>query len=359
VPREALTLGRAISLWEGSLRASRKADITISGYVSAVARIETACGRDTDPASITIEDLEAIVATWRRVSATTAHNRIVAWRQFFRWGRRRYGWPDPTDQLALPRKDDPALRRLTPAEVAAMLQADIDEVTGTAVWVLAFLGLRRAELMALRWAHVDLVGGTATIDHRTAKGRKGRTIPIPPALVTRLAWARELRADGAADDCYVLPRRDGYQFVDPNRLIRWRTPASKNAVDRAVKRVAGEAGVRYPEEITSHMLRRHLLEQLLEHGTDSYVAAALAGHASIQTTARYGGGASLQAVRRALGTLDFVTPNPPAETEKDADEQADSGGASRDRTDVQAQLASQAEGEGPSDRPDSASEATS
>ena len=55
------------------------------------------------------------------------------------------------------------------------------------------------------------------------------------------------------------------------------------------------------------MFRRHLLEHLLEGGTDSYVAAALAGHSSIQTTAQYGGGASLNAVRRALRGLDFVT----------------------------------------------------
>src|SRR5262245_14174306 len=107
--------------------------------------IETAVGRDADPATVTIEDLENIIARWRGVSPTTAHNRIVAWRQFFQWGRRRYGWPDPTDNLDLPRNDSPALRRLTLVEVNAMLDANVDEITGTAVWILGYLGIRNDE----------------------------------------------------------------------------------------------------------------------------------------------------------------------------------------------------------------------
>jgi integrase len=304
--REALTIARAISLWEGSLRASRKAERTIAGYIRAIVMVEDEVGRHTDPSSITTEDLEAVIATWRGISATTAHNRIVAWRQFFAWGRKRYAWPDPTDALVLPRKDQPELRRLTPGEVAAILDAPVDPITRTAVHVLAYTGLRRGELMALRWGDIDLLAGTLRVDHRTAKGRKGRLIPIPPPLVDHLAETKDARGRHAEDDCYVFPRRDGFQFVDPDRLIRWREPASDNAVDRAVKDAARAAGVRNAREITSHMFRRHLLEQLLEQGTTPYIAAALAGHASIQTTAQYGGGASLRAVRDAVGGVDFV-----------------------------------------------------
>lgn len=319
--RETITLRRAISLWEVSLRAARKADRTIDGYVRAVEYLERAAhiGQHADPASISVEDLERIVAAWpKRLSNTTVHNRQVAWRQFFAWGA-RYGWPDPTAQMQLAPKDEPELRRLTTPEWEAILAAPVHEIDLTAVWVLAFAILRRSELMNLTWGFVDLDGETMRVF--LGKGRKGRLVPLHPLLVARLRLARAIRGETCTSDaCYVLPRRDGYQFVDPSTLVRWREPAADNAVDRLVKKAATTAGVRNPDEITSHMFRRYLLERMQDDGTSPYIAAALAGHRSIQTTAKYGGGASLRAVRAAVAAIDFVTPTSPMARDIDHDQ---------------------------------------
>lgn len=303
---DVLSLGRAISLWEGSLRASRKAPKTVRGYVRHAEYLEEALGRDYDPATITIEDLEAVAAKWRDLSPTTVHNRMVAWREFFAWGARRYGWGDPTRNLPLPRKDEPALRRLRQHEVDAMLGA----TTGrdhVAIALFAMLGPRLGEVIGLTWADVDLDAGELRIDHRTAKGRKGRTVPIPHALLMILVRAkleREAHQPGAAaPHCFVIYRRKpgGPDLMTSDEIEQYDRACKDKSIHSLVKRAARAAGIRDPESVTSHMFRRYLLESLLERGISPYVAAALAGHASIETTARYGGGASLKAVREALG----------------------------------------------------------
>jgi len=303
---DVLGLGRAISLWEGSLRASRKAPKTVRGYVRAVEYLEDALGRNYDPATIRIEDLESVAAKWRDLSPTTVHNRMVAWREFFSWGDKRYGWPDPTRNLPLPRKDEPALRRLRQGEVDAMFAATSGR-DHVAIAIFAMLGLRLSEVIALQWADVDLDGGELRIDHRTAKGRKGRTVPLPHALVMVLVRAKlereSHRPGAAAPHCFVVyRRRPGDPMLGTrDEIEQYEQGCKDKSIHSLVKRAARAAGVRDPESVTSHMFRRYLFERLLEAGHSPYVVAALAGHASIDTTAKYGGGASLKAVREALG----------------------------------------------------------
>lgn len=319
---DVLSLGRAISLWEGSLRASRKAPKTIRGYVRACEYLEESLGRDYDPATIRIEDLEAVAGKWRDLSPTTVHNRMVAWREFFAWGGRRYQWPDPTRNLPLPRKDAPALRRLSESEVDAMLAAS-EGRDHVALAIFSMLGLRLSEVIALTWADVDLDGAELRIDHRTAKGRKGRTVPIPHALVMILIRAkltREAHRPGAAAPaCFVVYRRKpgGPDLMTRDEIEQYERACKDKTIHALVKRAARAAGIRDPESVTSHMFRRYLLERLLERGVSPYVAAALAGHASIETTAKYGGGASLKAVREALGD------NPLCDTETGSLERLD------------------------------------
>lgn len=318
--REALTLGRAISLWERSLAASRKAPRTIKGYVRACEYLETELGRDVDPSSVTIEDLEGILAKWQARSPTTVHNRMVAWREFYAWGQRRYGWQNPTVLLNLPRKDEPEFRRLNTTEVEAMISASSDDRVRLSVLILARLGLRRSELMALRWMHVDLVNATMTVDHATAKGRKGRTIPLPRDLVDLLARTMDQRGDqNTRPNLFVIPYRRGGQWQTEAERTDYTRGISDNSVDFLVKKAAKAARIANDASVTSHMFRRHLAEVLLDQGTSPYVVAALLGHASIRTTQQYGGGASLRAVREALSTMpsavvrDEIEPDVPGE----------------------------------------------
>lgn len=300
------TLGRAISLWQRYLEAQRKADSTIYAYVNAVTLLEHAFGADVDPDTITIEDLEGVIATWRRLDVNTVRNRLVAWRQFYRWGARRHGWPRLADEIDLPKRSRPALRRLTRAEVEAMLAQPAVERASSCVWILVCSAVRIGEMQAMRWRDVDLVAGRLTVEHVTAKGRKGRVVPIPDQLVAHLAAVKDSRGELATrDDCYVIPHRRRAQFIPEDEAIVWTERTSQTTIGRMLKEIAREAGVRAADEVTAHMFRRYYLEQILDDGTSDYIAAAIAGHASVQTTAEYGGGASIQATTRVVRGINF------------------------------------------------------
>lgn len=293
-------LGRAIGQWEGVLRLRGFSERTISSYVYNVELLERMLGREVDPASITLDDIEALAARWRGVSASTKRNRLIALGEFFKWGCARHSWPEnPMRLVTLPRRADPVLRRLSAAEVEAILMASeqMPERAALVVKLFAYLGVRRSEVVLMRWRDADLVESTLII---RGKGRKTRIVPIPPALLDQLAVSKTMRGPGAGDDCYLLPLRRRGGFVDPDSMIEWDRPSTGATIDAIVKEAARIAKVARPSEVASHQFRRYLLERLLDSGVSPYVAAALAGHASIQTTASYGGGASLRAVSEAL-----------------------------------------------------------
>lgn len=294
-----LTLGAARDLWEGSLRAERKADRTVTSYLRAIDYVIELHGADRNPGTMRIEDIELVIARWRGVSATTVHIRLVAIREFYRWGEARYGWDNPTRLLNLPRKDQPQLRRLTIDEVQGIAIAALGMRARDRVIVSIFchLGLRRAEVLALQWGDVDLDGGTLRV---TGKGRKDRLLPIPPAL----SQVFLLNRGDARDDSFIAHHITVKTevWLDTGGVVRpdLTRPCSAQTIDRIVKRCAELAGVRNPRTVTSHQFRRSLLGRLLDSGVSPYIVAALAGHADIKTTAGYGGGASLQAVRETL-----------------------------------------------------------
>lgn len=297
--REALTLGRAISLWEGSLRAQVKANSTIEQYVRSVEYLEDELGRDCDPASITIEDIEAVMSTWKGRSPTTVRNRLVAMREFFKWGGKRHGWPNPTDGIDIPPRDDPALRRITRAEVTAMLDAHVVERARLYVCLLTYTAARIETLRHTRWQDVDLVDAQITFPHEHAKGRRGYQIEIAPPLLDALARSKDLRGQNAYDQAYLVPARRRAQFIPEEEATLWDRPASQMSLGRMIKAVASEAGVRAPAQVTAHMFRRYTLEHIV-NAYGIYVGAALAGHKSIQTTASYAGRASREKVAEAL-----------------------------------------------------------
>lgn len=334
--REALTLGRAISLWEGSLRAQVKANSTIEQYVRSVEYLEDELGRDCDPASITIEDIEAVMSTWKGRSPTTVRNRLVAMREFFKWGGKRHGWPNPTDGLDIPPRDEPALRRLTVAEVTAMLDARVLERAHLYVHLLAYTAARIETLRHVRWQDVDLVEGRITFPHANVKGRRGYEVPIAPQLVETLARSKDLRGTNAYDQAYLVPARRRAQFIPEEEATLWDRPASQMSLGRMIKAVAAEAGVRAPAQVTAHMFRRYTLEHIV-NAYGIYVGAALAGHKSIQTTARYAGRASREKVAEAL--RETALRDTPAATRKTA-----GNGRTWDRTKAESPERSGADG---------------
>lgn len=169
-------------------------------------------------------------------------------------------------------------------------------------------GLRRAEAAALRIEDVDVHQCALRVQ---GKGNKVREVFLSPRAMTFVQqWlacrAELLRGEGPREAASVgplflpLPKRvlttcPGWRLSQAG--IRAMTPQAIYAI---VRRRATEAGV---ASLSPHDLRRTFIGDLLDAGADIAVAAALAGHASVTTTARYDR-RGRRARRRAASLLD-------------------------------------------------------
>ncbi len=98
------------------------------------------------------------------------------------------------------------------------------------------------------------------------QGKGGRRRVIPLTLTARQALQRW---------------RDAQQPGPTARLF----PLTLRAVQKLLARLSRQAGLDRP--VTPHMLRHTFAKQLVDAGVPLDRVAALAGHASLSTTARY------------------------------------------------------------------------
>jgi integrase len=194
---------------------------------------------------------------------------------------------NPSDGVTPPKVEQARLVTPTPAQLAAIF-GRVDDDFRIALAVAAMTGLRRGELLALRWDNVDLEGAPAVRVEgslqRTAEGlrvfppkteRSRRSVPMPPTLVAMLRTHRDeqverrgLAGQAWSDGEYVFDRGDG-RPVDPDRLGK----AYRDARD-----AAGLGGIRL------HDLRHAYATLQIAEGTDARLVSDLLGHATVAFT---------------------------------------------------------------------------
>ena len=178
----------------------------------------------------------------------------------------------------------PAGRAAGPGELAALMRVCTEANTAAgardaAIVALAYgAGLRRAELAALELEHVtrsDDNGHELVTIRVLGKGDKERLAYLDDgAALAVIDW---LRVRGDAPGRLFWSGRKG------GRINRGRGLTSQ-AVRDIVARRADQAAI---EELSPHDLRRTFVSDLLDAGVDIATVAGMAGHTSVQTTARY------------------------------------------------------------------------
>lgn len=171
----------------------------------------------------------------------------------------------------------------TTAQVARFLEATRDD-RHAALWTLAATtGLRRGELLGLRWIDLDLETGTLTVRQtlvqyaklRTTKEpkteRSRRTIPLP---VVTIAALRSHRAVQAAEQLAAGPAWTETGLVFTDEIGRATEPATISAT---FKRHVRDAGL---PPISLHGLRHTWATLALDAGVDVLYVAEVLGHSS-------------------------------------------------------------------------------
>lgn len=172
----------------------------------------------------------------------------------------------------------PAGRELSTGEILALMTAcqSDDSPAGTRdaamIALLYACGLRRQEVVSLSMASYDPETGKLVI---TGKRSKQRT-----AYLTNGAF------DAIADWLSIRGSENDALFVAINKGGKLDTekPLTAQAVYNVLQKRAAESGV---NDFSPHDLRRTFVSDLLDKGADIATVSKMAGHANVQTTARY------------------------------------------------------------------------
>ena len=171
---------------------------------------------------------------------------------------------------------DPSRPAVGDDEVLARALEDAQDAE--LVRVAAYAGLRRGELVALRWRDVDFAGRKIIVrrslsgatEVRSTKSRRAREVPLPAQASSALDSLSQRGEFTGADD-YVFCSRLGRR-LDPS------------AMRRRFERARDAAGL---ELLRFHDLRHTYGSLLVAGGIDLASVKAAMGHSRITTTERY------------------------------------------------------------------------
>lgn len=172
----------------------------------------------------------------------------------------------------------PAGRELTAGELAALMRVCAEDQSpagarDAAIIAVAYAagGERRAEVVGLELADYNPQTDTLII---RGKGHKERTAYLP-----------NFALDALNDWLKVRGNHAGALFQPINKGGRLQDRAmTDQAIYDMLKKRAEQAGI---ADFSPHDLRRTFVSDLLAAGVDIATVAKMAGHANVQTTARY------------------------------------------------------------------------
>jgi len=185
---------------------------------------------------------------------------------------------NPVKGVRLLRENNVRARCLDRQEIARLLD-ELPEYLQPLVQCALYTGMRKGELLNLKWQDVDLESDTITV--RTSKNDQGRFIPIAPELHEVLSG---------------MMGREDFVFSGPGRD---RIRSFKAGFDKALKR----AGI---EDFRFHDLRHTFASHLVRNGVDLLTVKELMGHKTLAMTLRYAH-LSPDQKRSAVRTLGFST----------------------------------------------------
>jgi integrase len=191
---------------------------------------------------------------------------------------------NPAELVKPPKVERKEMKTVDADQTVQMFEA----ARGTMVFIPILLGvlcgLRRGEILALRWRSVDLEKGRLSVVASTeqfrgvrekeTKSGKGRLVALPPMLVAELRRYRVQQAEWflrlgvrLTDDHHVVTKEDGESM--------W--PSS---LGRAVRKFMQQHG----QQVRLHGLRHSHATQMLAQGVHPKIAQERLGHSSISIT---------------------------------------------------------------------------
>jgi integrase len=214
----------------------------------------------------------------RELSNKTKNNLLVLMHAIFRRAVKLYGLPaNPVasvDRFRVRSSGD--IQVFSPEEVWALVRAAKSDADAAIFLTAAFTGLRRGEVLALRWRDVDFAGSTIRVRASYAAGKlttpksgKVRAVPMAPDVASALAKLGD-RERYTGDDDFVFAGEAGL-------------PLDGDALSSRYRDALARAGLR---PLRFHDLRHTFGTRMIAKADIRRVQEWM-GHADIQTTMKY------------------------------------------------------------------------
>ncbi|HEY3434826.1 MAG TPA: tyrosine-type recombinase/integrase, partial [Solirubrobacterales bacterium] len=168
--------------------------------------------------SITTSMVEAWIAGVERAPATRT-KALVLMHGIFRRARKLYRLPtNPVAEVEKPPTQSSGdIEVFSPEEVMALVRGAASEQDAAIYMTAAFTGLRRGELLALRWRDVDFSGQVIRVRGSYAEGvlttpksGKVRSVPLAPSVAEILAKLGQRDQWTGDDDLVFVGQAGGY-----------------------------------------------------------------------------------------------------------------------------------------------------
>ena len=179
---------------------------------------------------------------------------------------------NPADGCALPKAERKEMQTLPVEQLTSFLREAKDSGVFALYYIDLTTGLRRGELLGLKWTDVDLVRGVLKIQ-RAISRQNGKVVEAP--LKTKNAY-RTLPLSADAISVLMQQRRKtgNSEWVFPSPAGG---PMSPDSVLHMLQRVLKRAGL---PRIRFHDLRHTFATMALQNGVDVKTVSSMLGHYS-------------------------------------------------------------------------------
>jgi len=194
---------------------------------------------------------------------------------------------NPAQQVKAPRPPVREIKILDKSEIATLISA----AKGTAIYAPVLVGLttgvRRGELLGLRWSDIDLKGSTLTVNQSIERIKGKYQFKAPKTKTSRRTVSLPAVTVDALRDHYKVHLEDRMKLGlgrDPRALVFCRPdgqPMDPDALSKSFCQLVAAANV---TPITLHGLRHTHISHLLMDGIHVKVVSERAGHANVNIT---------------------------------------------------------------------------